>query len=114
MVNVGLYGIDIIFFVYDYLFEIEWIKDGCCYIWIDNCVVYGVGDDGIIIYYSEYIFIFNCYFGNFCGIEYVEGSVNLNGIEIDDGFKYVWFLNNYMSGNICGIEVKVYSLWLVF
>ncbi len=46
-VNAGLHGIDITSPTYDHLPETEWTKDGCHYIWIDNCVAYGAGDDGI-------------------------------------------------------------------
>ncbi|KNX34183.1 MULTISPECIES: peptidase G2 autoproteolytic cleavage domain-containing protein [Bacillus amyloliquefaciens group] len=110
-VNAGLHGIDITSPTYDHLPETEWTKDGCRYIWIDNCVAYGAGDDGITTHYSEYIFISNCHSGNPRGTEHAEGSANSNGIEIDDGSKHVWLLNNYTSGNIRGIEVKAHSLW---
>lgn len=75
-VNAGLHGIDITSPTYDHLPETEWTKDGCRYIWIDNCVAYGAGDDGITTHYSEYIFISNCHSGNPRGTEHAEGSAN--------------------------------------
>ncbi|MCP6684172.1 peptidase G2 autoproteolytic cleavage domain-containing protein [Bacillus nakamurai] len=111
VINAGLHGIDITSPTYDHLPDTDWTKDGCRYIWIDNCVAYGAGDDGITTHYSEYIFISNCHSGNPRGTEHAEGSANSNGIEVDDGSKHVWLLNNYTSGNIRGVEVKAHSLW---
>ncbi|WP_307894535.1 peptidase G2 autoproteolytic cleavage domain-containing protein [Bacillus swezeyi] len=110
-VNAGLHGIDITSPTYDHLPDTDWTKDGSKYIWIDNCVTYGAGDDGITTHYSEYIFISNCHSGDPRGTEHAEGMSNSNGIEIDDGSKHVWLLNNVTSGNIRGVEVKAHEMW---
>ncbi|MCW0118670.1 peptidase G2 autoproteolytic cleavage domain-containing protein [Bacillus subtilis] len=110
-INAGLHGIDITSPTYDHLPDTDWTKDGSRYIWIDNCVTYGSGDDGITTHYSEYIFISNCHSGNPRGTEFAEGVSNSNGIEIDDGSRHVWLLNNFTSGNIRGVEVKAHELW---
>ncbi|MEC3756660.1 peptidase G2 autoproteolytic cleavage domain-containing protein [Bacillus halotolerans] len=110
-INAGLHGIDITSPTYDHLPDTDWTKDGSKYIWIDNCVAYGSGDDGITTHYSEYIFISNCHSGNPRGTEFAEGVSNSNGIEIDDGSKHVWLLNNFTSGNIRGVEVKAHAMW---
>lgn len=110
-VNAGLHGIDITSPTYDHSPETDWTKDGSKYIWIDNCVAYGAGDDGITTHYSEYIFISNCHSANPRGTEHAEGASNSNGIEIDDGSKHVWLLNNVTSGNIRGVEVKAHDMW---
>ncbi|MEC0495050.1 peptidase G2 autoproteolytic cleavage domain-containing protein [Bacillus glycinifermentans] len=110
-VNAGLHGIDITSPTYDHLPDTDWTKDGSKYIWVDHCVAYGAGDDGITTHYSEYVFISNCHSANPRGTEHGEGMSNSNGIEIDDGSKHVWLLNNITSGNIRGVEVKAHEMW---
>ncbi|MEC0497481.1 peptidase G2, partial [Bacillus glycinifermentans] len=45
------------------------------------------------------------------GTAHAKGQSNSNGIEVDDGSKHVWLLNNYTSGNIRGVEVKAHAEW---
>ncbi|UWD96781.1 peptidase G2 [Bacillus velezensis] len=110
-INPALHGIDITAPTYDHLPDTDYTKDGCKYVWIDSCVSTGYGDDGITTHYSEYIFISNCHCTNPTGIAHAAGQANSNGIEIDDGSKNVWLLNNYTEGNIRGVEVKAHKEW---
>ena len=109
--NPALHGIDITAPTYDHLPDTKYTKDGCKYVWIDGCVNSGYGDDGITTHYSEYIFISNCHCTN-PTYAHAAGKANSNGIEIDDGSKHVWLLNNYTEGNIRGVEVKAHKEWL--
>ncbi|MBT2615336.1 MULTISPECIES: peptidase G2 autoproteolytic cleavage domain-containing protein [unclassified Bacillus (in: firmicutes)] len=110
-INAGLHGFDITSPVYNHASDTDYTKDGCRYIWIDGCVAYGYGDDGITTHYSEYVFISN----NFCvspsGNAHEDGISNSNGVEVDDGSKHVWLTNNFTSGNIRGVEVKAHADW---
>ncbi|MBU8789145.1 peptidase G2 [Bacillus glycinifermentans] len=110
-INPGLHGIDITAPTYDHLPSTQYTKDGCRYIWLDNCVAYGAGDDGITTHYSEYVFISNSYSFDQRGTAHPKGQSNSNGIEVDDGSKHVWLINNYTSGNIRGVEVKAHKEW---
>ncbi|WKB77978.1 peptidase G2 autoproteolytic cleavage domain-containing protein [Bacillus sp. FSL K6-0138] len=110
-INAGLHGFDITAPTYDHLPSTQYTKDGSRYIWLDNCVAYGAGDDGITTHYSEYIFISNSYSYDQRGTAHAKGQSNSNGIEIDDGSKHVWLINNYTSGNIRGVEVKAHKEW---
>ncbi|KKB75353.1 MULTISPECIES: peptidase G2 autoproteolytic cleavage domain-containing protein [Bacillus] len=110
-INAGLHGIDITSPTYDHLPDTDWTKDGSKYIWVDNCVAYGAGDDGITTHYSEYVFISNSHSVNQRGTAHPKGQSNSNGIEVDDGSKNVWLINNYTSGNIRGVEVKAHTEW---
>ncbi|WP_374115533.1 peptidase G2 autoproteolytic cleavage domain-containing protein [Bacillus atrophaeus] len=110
-INPGLHGIDISAPTYDHLPNTDYTKDGCKYVWIDGCVTSGYGDDGITTHYSEYVFISNCHCTNPRGTAHAAGQANSNGIEIDDGSKRVWLINNYTEGNIRGVEVKAHAEW---
>ncbi|MFC8960569.1 peptidase G2 autoproteolytic cleavage domain-containing protein [Bacillus subtilis] len=110
-INPGLHGFDITAPTYDHLPSTQYTKDGCRYIWLDNCVAYGAGDDGITTHYSEYLFISNCHSFDPRGTAHAKGQSNSNGIEVDDGSKHVWLLNNHTSGNIRGVEVKAHTEW---
>ncbi|NHM93513.1 MULTISPECIES: peptidase G2 autoproteolytic cleavage domain-containing protein [Staphylococcus] len=67
---------------------------------IDNCEVYGCGDDGITTHHSRYLTITNCY------AHTPTGGGNNNGIEIDDGSQFVFLSNNKTEGNFSGLEIK--------
>ena len=110
-INPGLHSFDITAPTYDHLPDTDYTKDGCRFIWIDNCVGSGYGDDGITTHYSEYIWISNSHFSDPDGDAHEDGVSNSNGIEIDDGSKHVWVINNYTSGNIRGVEVKAHTEW---
>ncbi len=110
-INPGLHSFDITAPTYDHLPETDYTKDGCRFIWIDNCVGSGYGDDGITTHYSEYIWITNNHLSDPDGDAHEDGVSNSNGIEIDDGSKHVWVINNYTSENIRGVEVKAHTEW---
>ncbi|MFO6498558.1 peptidase G2 autoproteolytic cleavage domain-containing protein [Bacillus sp. z60-11] len=110
-INAGLHGFDITAPTYNRLPSTQYTKDGCRYIWLDNCVAYGAGDDGITTHYSEYLFISNSHSYDQRGTAHPKGQSNSNGIEVDDGSKHVWLLNNYTSGNIRGVEIKAHKEW---
>lgn len=109
-VNPGLHGFDITAPKYDITAE-NYTADGSYYVWLDNCVASGYGDDGITTHYSEYIFISNSHCTNPSGKAHAAGAANSNGIEIDDGSKNVWVDSCYTSGNIRGVEVKAHEKW---
>ncbi|MED8021831.1 peptidase G2, partial [Bacillus glycinifermentans] len=56
-------------------------------------------------------FISNSYSFDQRGTAHPKGQSNSNGIEIDDGSKHVWLINNFTSGNIRGVEVKAHKEW---
>ena len=74
------------------------------YIWIDNCECYGHGDDGITTHWCKYVFITNCY-----SHEPKAYHGNSNGIEVDDGSRYVYLNGNTTYHNHCGIEIKAHE-----
>lgn len=74
------------------------------YIWIDNCESYGHGDDGITTHWCKYVFITNCY-----SHEPKAYHGNSNGIEVDDGSRYVYLNGNTTYHNHCGIEIKAHE-----
>lgn len=74
------------------------------YIHIDNCEVYGCGDDGITTHHSRYITISNCHAHH----PTITGGNN-NGIEIDDGSQYVFLNDNKTEGNFGGVEIKAHA-----
>ncbi|MEA3602360.1 peptidase G2 autoproteolytic cleavage domain-containing protein [Bacillus subtilis] len=109
-VNPALHGIDISAPSYD-ISDSDYTKNGCSMVWIDHCICEGYGDDGITTHYSENIFITNNVCLNPSGTAHAAGKANSNGIEVDDGSKNVWLLNNYTEGNIRGVEVKAHAQW---
>ena len=110
-INPGLHSFDITAPTYDHAPETDYTKDGSRFVWIDNCVGSGYGDDGITTHYSEYIWISNNHLSDPDGDAHEDGVSNSNGIEIDDGSKHVWVINNYTTGNIRGVEVKAHTEW---
>ncbi|MGG1620530.1 glycosyl hydrolase family 28-related protein, partial [Bacillus subtilis] len=109
-VNPALHGIDISAPTYD-ISDSDYTKNGSNLVWIDHCICEGYGDDGITTHYSENIFITNNVCLNPSGTAHAAGKANSNGIEVDDGSKNVWLLNNYTEGNIRGVEVKAHAEW---
>ncbi|MCY7869632.1 peptidase G2 [Bacillus spizizenii] len=109
-VNPALHGIDISAPSYD-ISDSDYTKNGSNMVWIDHCICEGYGDDGITTHYSENIFITNNVCLNPSGTAHAVGKANSNGIEVDDGSKNVWLLNNYTEGNIRGVEVKAHAQW---
>ncbi|MEB7366922.1 peptidase G2 autoproteolytic cleavage domain-containing protein [Staphylococcus borealis] len=74
------------------------------HIHIDNCEVYGCGDDGITTHHSRYITISNCYAHD----PTITGGNN-NGIEIDDGSQFVFLSDNKTYRNYGGLEIKAHA-----
>ncbi|PTK57443.1 peptidase G2 autoproteolytic cleavage domain-containing protein [Staphylococcus haemolyticus] len=74
------------------------------HIHIDNCEVYGCGDDGITTHHSRYITISNCYAHD----PTISGGNN-NGIEIDDGSQFVFLSDNKTYRNYGGLEIKAHA-----
>ncbi|MCY7682007.1 MULTISPECIES: peptidase G2 autoproteolytic cleavage domain-containing protein [Bacillus amyloliquefaciens group] len=109
-INPGLHCFDISAPTYDITAK-DYTATGSKYVWIDRCVGYGYGDDGITTHYSEYIFITNNVMTNPRGTAHRKGGANSNGIEVDDGSKHVWLLDNYTEGNVRGVEVKAHTEW---
>ncbi|OBS85368.1 peptidase G2 autoproteolytic cleavage domain-containing protein [Bacillus pumilus] len=109
-INPGLHGFDFTAPSYN-ISGSNYTKDGCRYVWVENCEASGYGDDGITTHYSEYIFIDRCHCSNPSGKAHKEGTANSNGIEIDDGSRNVWVNGSYTSGNIRGVEVKAHAQW---
>lgn len=110
-INAGLHSFDITSPTYDKSPNTDYTKDGSRFVWIENCVASGYGDDGITTHYSEYIWIINNHCSDPDGDAHEDGVSNSNGIEIDDGSKHVWVINNYTTGNIRGVEVKAHAEW---
>lgn len=74
------------------------------HIHIDDCEVYGCGDDGITTHHSRYITISNCYAHD----PTISGGNN-NGIEIDDGSQFVFLSDNKTYRNYGGLEIKAHA-----
>ncbi|WYF09912.1 peptidase G2 autoproteolytic cleavage domain-containing protein [Bacillus velezensis] len=109
-INPGLHCFDVSAPSYDITAK-DYTATGSKYIWIDKCVGSGYGDDGITTHYSEYIFITNNVMTNPRGTAHRKGGANSNGIEVDDGSKHVWVIDNYTEGNVRGVEVKAHKKW---
>ncbi|MED4787483.1 peptidase G2 autoproteolytic cleavage domain-containing protein [Bacillus atrophaeus] len=109
-INPGLHCFDASAPTYN-ISDADYTKNGCRYIWFDKCVGYGYGDDGITTHYSEYIFITGNHMSHPRGTAHRVGGANSNGIEIDDGSKNVWVIDNYTEGNVRGVEVKAHTEW---
>ncbi|MCR9038531.1 peptidase G2 autoproteolytic cleavage domain-containing protein [Bacillus sp. L381] len=109
-INPGLHCFDITAPTYDITAK-NYTATGSKYIWIDRCVGSGYGDDGITTHYSEYIFITHNVMTNPTGKAHRKGGANSNGIEVDDGSKHVWVIDNYTEGNVRGVEVKAHTEW---
>lgn len=73
------------------------------YIWIRECRISEWADDGITTHHSEHIWIEN----NHCSTPRLRG--NCNGIEVDDGSRYVKLKGNYTEFCYSGVEVKAHG-----
>ncbi len=77
------------------------------YVWIRSCLVRDQAiDDGITTHDSEYIWIDKCRAllpRNISGQNLVPVS---NGIEVDDGSRYVWVTDCYSMGHVCAFQAK--------
>ena len=108
-VNPGLHCFDISSPLYNYGGDGKRARGGSKYVWLDNVNGYGFGDDGITTHHSDYIFISNSHFCDPSGRSHKEGFSNSNGIEIDDGSRFVWLLNNSTARCFGGIEIKAHA-----
>ncbi|MEK4631475.1 MULTISPECIES: peptidase G2 autoproteolytic cleavage domain-containing protein [Bacillus] len=109
-INPGLHCFDITAPTYDISAK-DYTAKGSKYVWVDRCIGSGYGDDGITTHYSEYIFITHNVMTYPSGKAHDKGASNSNGIEVDDGSKHVWLIDNYTEGNVRGVEVKAHAKW---
>lgn len=108
-VNPGLHCFDISSPLYNYGGDGKRARGGSKYVWLDNVNGYGFGDDGITTHHSDYIFISNSHFCDPSGRSHKKGFSNSNGIEIDDGSRFVWLLNNSTTRCFGGLEIKAHA-----
>lgn len=108
-INPGLHCFDVSSTIYNYGGDGKRAKGGSEYIWIDRCNGYGFGDDGVTTHHSDYIFISNSHFCDPSGRSHKAGFSNSNGIEIDDGSRFVWLLNNSTARCFGGVEIKAHA-----
>ncbi|MCM3584198.1 glycoside hydrolase family 55 protein [Mesobacillus maritimus] len=106
--NAGLHGFDVSATLYDYSGDGNKARGGSKYIWLDQLNAYGFGDDGITTHHSEYILISNSHLCDPSGRAHKKGYSNSNGIEVDDGSKNVWLVNNSTTRCFGGVEVKAH------
>jgi hypothetical protein len=107
-INPGLHCIDVSSTFYDYTGDGYRARRGSQYIWIDQCSGYGFGDDGITTHHSDNIFISNCHMCDPSGRAHQKGFSNSNGIEVDDGSRNVWLVNNSTARCFGGVEIKAH------
>jgi hypothetical protein len=107
-VNPGLHCFDISSPLYNYYGDGYRARGGSEYIWLDNLTGSGFGDDGITTHHSDNIFISNCHMSDPSGKTHKKGFSNSNGIEIDDGSRNVWLLNNSSARCFGGVEIKAH------
>lgn len=107
--NPGLHCFDISSPTYNYGGDGMRARGGSKYIWLDRASGYGFGDDGITTHHSDYIFISNSHFCDPSGRSHKRGFSNSNGIEIDDGSRFVWLSNNSTARCFGGVEIKAHA-----
>ncbi|WP_051348600.1 glycosyl hydrolase family 28-related protein [Peribacillus kribbensis] len=107
-INGGLHGFDVSSSIYTYLGDGTRARGGSKYIWLDNLNGYGFGDDGITTHHSDYILISNSHMCDPSGRAHKRGFSNSNGIEIDDGSRNVWLVNNSTTRCFGGVEIKAH------
>ena len=85
----------------------QYEKDGCNYVWIDECEATGAGDDNFTTHFSNYVFITNSYSYSPSGLHFEGNNVNnSNCFEIDDGTKHAVVSNCYAYNGARGFESK--------
>ncbi|PLT35603.1 glycosyl hydrolase family 28-related protein [Bacillus sp. V5-8f] len=107
-INPGLHCFDVSSTVYTYLGDGTRSRGGSKYIWLDNLNGYGFGDDGITTHHSDYIYITNSHMCDPSGRSHKKGFSNSNGIEVDDGSRNVWLVNNSTARCFGGVEIKAH------
>ncbi|MDQ0219189.1 pectate lyase [Peribacillus cavernae] len=108
-INPGLHCFDVSSTLYNYSGDGYRARGGSKYIWLDNLNGYGFGDDGITTHHSDYIFISNSHMCDPSGRAHKKGFSNSNGIEVDDGSRYVWLMNNSTARCFGGVEMKAHA-----
>ncbi|MFX3623294.1 MAG: glycosyl hydrolase family 28-related protein [Ectobacillus sp.] len=107
-INAGLHCFDVSSTVYDYSGDGTVAPGRSRFIWLDNLNGYGFGDDGITTHHSDNILISNCHMCDPSGRAHDKGFSNSNGIEIDDGSRNVWLVNNSTARCFGGVEIKAH------
>lgn len=107
--NPGLHCFDVSSTLYNYGGDGRRARGGSRFVWIDGCSGHGFGDDGVTTHHSDYIFISNSHFSDPSGRSHKKGFSNSNGIEIDDGSRFVWLLNNSTARCFGGVEIKAHA-----
>ncbi|PLR96873.1 glycosyl hydrolase family 28-related protein [Bacillus sp. T33-2] len=107
-INPGLHCFDVSSALYNYSGDEYRARRGSKYIWLDNLNGYGFGDDGITTHHSDNIFISNSHMCDPSGRAHKQGFSNSNGIEVDDGSRNVWLVNNSTARCFGGVEVKAH------
>lgn len=108
-INPGLHCFDISSPLYNYYGDGYRARGGSEFIWLDQLTGYGFGDDGITTHHSDNILISNCHMSDPSGKAHKKGFSNSNGIEIDDGSRNVWLLNNSSARCFGGVEIKAHQ-----
>ena len=76
------------------------------FVWLNECIGYGAGDDNITTHQCSWVFLNDCYSMYPSGVT-VPG--NSNCVEIDDGSRNI-FINGLVSrGGVRGLETKGHS-----
>ncbi|CAH0345350.1 glycoside hydrolase family 55 protein [Bacillus sp. CECT 9360] len=107
-INPGLHCFDVSSTLYDYSGDGYRARGGSEYIWLDNLNGFGFGDDGITTHHSDNILISNSHMCDPSGRAHEKGFSNSNGIEVDDGSRNVWLVNNSTTRCFGGVEVKAH------
>ncbi len=107
-INAGLHGFDVSASFYDYSGDGNKARGGSQYIWLNQLNAFGFGDDGITTHHSENIFISYCHLSDPSGRAHKKGFSNSNGIEVDDGSRNVWLMNNSTTRCFGGVEIKAH------
>lgn len=108
-IDPGLHCFDLTSPLYNYGGDGMRARKGCQYIWLDRVSGYGFGDDGVTTHHSDHLFISNSHFCDPSGRSHAKGAANSNGIEVDDGSRFVWLLNNSTARCFGGVEIKAHK-----
>lgn len=106
LTRAGQHGVDISSGALDYPYTGDGSAeplDPSRYIWIRNNVVDDWADDGITVHHSEHVWVED----NVCSSP--RKRANCNGIEVDDGARYVKLARNYSEYCYSGVEIKAHA-----
>lgn len=107
-INPGLHCFDVSSTRYRYTGDGKRARGRSRFIWLDHLNGYGFGDDGITTHHSDYILISNSHMCDPSGRAHKKGMSNSNGIEVDDGSRNVWLVDNSSSRCFGGVEIKAH------